>query len=739
VSFSASPASTSRHNDLLGIQGGDVDNYYHVTKVEYDGTGSGVLVRQTSPALLGTPTAPTAAVGDNSTTLATTAFIKNQYTFLTITPVSDADYTVTSTHGLMIVYGSLTASRSVFLGPATGSGQIIQVNDATGLCSSLTTVTLVASGSDQIEFGSSKIINYPYGSITVEDAAIGKWVVSANPNPNLSTGMQVKPSFTDLGTGRCTIGSGTYALYANSSGVGKIKSYVIPGNTFSLTDGVTNYIVANYNSGSPVIQVITNLALINDTTIIRVFDIYRQGTILHVLEWDQLGDAQTSKIHMSIVNTQRQRPEPGGLGLGEAATRLITVGSGTVWTGAVPTVLASFNSSTNTLQFAYHVAGAWTFSNVTQYNNTQYDDGTHLQTTPGAKYVVNFVYRSVGTDTECFYVLGGQAYTLLQAQASQPPGSLPSVISSHCILVGRIIVQQGASTATQVDSAFATLFTPSASVDHNSLSNIQGGTSNEYYHLTSAEYTGTGTGNFVRASGPSIATPTFTTSATFPFLTSGRVPFSTTGGSITDSASFTFNSGTGALSATSFVGSGASLTGFTSSQITTALGFTPINKAGDTGIGNLSMSALTATTGTFSGTITQVASDARISIKGGGSVNGFLFEQDSLKNAYIWNYEATSISFGTNNTTKFQIASNGDASFINNSVYMGALSATTGTFSGPIKTGVYTVATLPTGSDGMRAFVSDATATTFASAVIGGGTNHVPVYYDGGAAAWKIG
>lgn len=34
--------------------------------------------------------------------------------------------------------------------------------------------------------------------------------------------------------------------------------------------------------------------------------------------------------------------------------------------------------------------------------------------------------------------------------------------------------------------------------NHNSLSGLQGGTTSEYYHLTSAEYTGTGTGVFVR-------------------------------------------------------------------------------------------------------------------------------------------------------------------------------------------------------------------------------------------------
>lgn len=52
-------------------------------------------------------------------------------------------------------------------------------------------------------------------------------------------------------------------------------------------------------------------------------------------------------------------------------------------------------------------------------------------------------------------------------------------------------------------------------------------------------------------------------------------------------------------------------------------------------------------------------------------------------------------------------------------------------------TTTYTVAGLPTGAAGMRAFVTDANATTFASVVAGGGANGVPVYHDG--TNWRIG
>lgn len=51
-----------------------------------------------------------------------------------------------------------------------------------------------------------------------------------------------------------------------------------------------------------------------------------------------------------------------------------------------------------------------------------------------------------------------------------------------------------------------------------------------------------------------------------------------------------------------------------------------------------------------------------------------------------------------------------------------------------------TVANLPgSPTDGERCQVTDATNNTFGAAVTGGGANHVPVYWDGGAAAWKVG
>lgn len=76
--------------------------------------------------------------------------------------------------------------------------------------------------------------------------------------------------------------------------------------------------------------------------------------------------------------------------------------------------------------------------------------------------------------------------------------TITSTSKGQCQLAA--VAQINISTVTNVSSG--------AGVDHNSLSNLQGGTTSEYYHLTSSEYTGTGTGDFVRATSPTIATPT---------------------------------------------------------------------------------------------------------------------------------------------------------------------------------------------------------------------------------------
>ncbi len=105
------------------------------------------------------------------------------------------------------------------------------------------------------------------------------------------------------------------------------------------------------------------------------------------------------------------------------------------------------------------------------------------------------------------------------------------------------------------------------------------------------------------------------TTATLSSLTATRVPFAGTAGLLTDAAAFTFTSGTGALGATSFVGSGSSLTG-----IVTSITGTSGQVTASAATGAVTLSIPTAMTGITS--ITAPASTDLTLNAGTGANNG---------------------------------------------------------------------------------------------------------------------
>lgn len=283
----------------------------------------------------------------------------------------------------------------------------------------------------------------------------------------LSAGVLIKPVYSDLGTGHLYVGNtGTYTVFPSADGSGTPVLYTgVTGFTgMTMTDGSVNYVVLNYNSGSPAIQVLTSDATINETTIIPIVAAYRDGNNLHIWDYDQTAMALSNKLSHSILKTSPLRWETG-FEITESGTRNVNVAGGTIWRGATEHILSSFASGSTNMTFFYHVASAWTSSSIATYNNTQYDNGTDLVTLGSGRYAVNFIYRGVETtDTDVYYVLGSGDYTIAEARNAQPPtkANLPIIISSHAMLIGRIIVQKSVNTALQIDNAFGGFFFPTS-------------------------------------------------------------------------------------------------------------------------------------------------------------------------------------------------------------------------------------------------------------------------------------
>ena len=303
----------------------------------------------------------------------------------------------------------------------------------------------------------------------LDDAGSG----SVAAAPTVYSGVTVLPSFTDHGDGTVTIGNFSANLYPSTDFTGVPTLYPITGGTFTMADAsvtpsAVNYLVANYNGGSPILENITNVALITESNIVPVYTVFRTGPALHFLDWDRLGLGLANKLNQRLVKTERFTPEPGGLTLSEVATRIISVTNGKVWYGGNSITVNSSLSNVNSCYLYYHSAGAWTASAITQYDNLNYDNGTNVVAVGPGKYVVNWVYRGVETQNHTYVLLGNGAYNLVQAQASLVPPA-PPIVTGHAILVGRIIVKSGDATATQVDSAFAATFSASPASVHGDL------------------------------------------------------------------------------------------------------------------------------------------------------------------------------------------------------------------------------------------------------------------------------
>lgn len=297
------------------------------------------------------------------------------------------------------------------------------------------------------------------------------------------------PTFTDNLNGTFNVGDCTVLLYDNANHIGELKKYVVTGLTNqSTTVNVTSYLIANYNSGSPIFQVTTDVSGINESDVVPVVTIYNEDDILlHTLEWDHLGRGLANKLHARWVKTNRFGRE-SGLVLSSVPTRVVEVTSGVAWFGAVKTTLDAFNSVSDRWVFFYHSSGSWTkFADTTAFNNTQYDDGTDLQSLVNNQYGVNWIFRDADTEAHAAYMLGADSYGSLAAAVSAPMPTPPPEANSHGILVGRIIAQEGSDTAIQIDSSFETTFQGTPVSSHNDLATLQGGTTSQYYHLTAAE------------------------------------------------------------------------------------------------------------------------------------------------------------------------------------------------------------------------------------------------------------
>ena len=345
--------------------------------------------------------------------------------------------------------------------------------------------TLEVSGSAKIG-GPLELVTLRLGAsayTTIQD------VINTSQCAGRISGAIVSGSATP-GKVQCTAGTGFIKI--SDSAVGETKFFIIPAtDLIDLTDNSINYILAQYNGGIPQVVSEADFNNINFHDEFVIGYAYASGSKIDIL------DAGNKVADHDINNCVRlfyRGPErmSGGT-IGEKATRYVTTTDGIFYLGDCKIITSVFDSSAENFEhYFYLLNGNWADLAATgQINNLQYNNVS----TPGSevlanlnpnRYGVHWVYICFEGDLNI--ILGRGDYTLAQANTAQPPGDIPDYLSKFAILAGKIIIKRSATAFTSTESAFVTPFVPTAVIEHNDLANIDGGTTDEYYHLENVEH-----------------------------------------------------------------------------------------------------------------------------------------------------------------------------------------------------------------------------------------------------------
>lgn len=331
------------------------------------------------------------------------------------------------------------------------------------------------------------------GNLTLNNSTGGTIVISGSApyNAGLITNAT---AWIDNNNGTLTLPQVTVALYNNSNFIEPLKVYIVPSGTTgsggipSLFNEDTSYIVIEYNGGSPRYYVYDNDSVVTDSDVVLYMITYRSGNFVHVLEFGNYGAGLPNKINDRFLSTDRFARESGfSLGL-SGSTGVVTLSAGVAWDGVYRQSLPPINSQDDIFFQSFHSGGTWVYTTTANtLNNEYYDDGTDKVLATAGKYLVNWYFRGQEVNDHLYEVWGNDEYdSVAEAQLSVEP-SLPELVTSHAFLTGRIIVQVSATTGS-VESAFVSVFQSTQVTAHNDLNAIQGGSAGEYFHLTSTQY-----------------------------------------------------------------------------------------------------------------------------------------------------------------------------------------------------------------------------------------------------------
>jgi hypothetical protein len=277
---------------------------------------------------------------------------------------------------------------------------------------------------------------------------------------------------------------------------------------------------------------------------------------------------------------------------GTGSSRTATASSGTPFATSVIDASATNTTASflQTPQGLYQITARTSDTVVTITTPSGYTNESAVAGTVWKKLfgITTPEITSISPNYTEFSIYTTQPSTVVTAATKM--GILGFVTSDHTRTIS--LTYNGTTRNTHVNTPLANL--------HNDLAGLNGGAADEYYHSTAAEYAGTGTGVFVRATSPTLVTPALGTPTALVGTNISGTATAFTASNVTTNANLTgpITSVGNATSIASQTGTGSTLVVDTSPVLVTP------------NLGTPSAAVLTNATGTATGLTAGTATTA---------------------------------------------------------------------------------------------------------------------------------
>ena len=412
----------------------------------------------------------------------------------TILSSSNSNLVVNLPIGTVNVFVTYPSERSVNLDasgnatalgtPAAFTGTNIS-GTASGLTAGAATVLATARNIAGVSFNGSTSINIPLSNLS--DVTFSTPAVNELLGYNGTAWVNVAPNSASAGTGVVFYNATPVITAAGANNDVALLTFAsIPVTTAEQV--ITGTAVSNTVLFSAFITVALNRLLFDagvyDFTIWAGVDSVAGGSVTTITR--QIYTA-TPFVVGTVTTT------------GTGSSRTATASSGTPFATSVIDASATNTvaSYLQTPQGLYQITARTSDTVVTITTPSGYTNESAVAGTVWKKLfgVTTPEITSISPDYSEISIYTTQPSTVVTAATKM--GILGFVTSDHTRTIS--LTYNGTTRNTHVNTPLANL--------HNDLAGLNGGAAGEYYHSTAAEYTGTGTGVFVRATSPTLVTP----------------------------------------------------------------------------------------------------------------------------------------------------------------------------------------------------------------------------------------